>query len=314
MNFEYKHNSEAPNDAAAERVKLFNRTTVYINAGGRGKRLESILPKSEKGITKALIEFDGKPMIQNHTDLLSKLGFRNIIVGAGDHLNIKDHYKGRENDKLSIVYTESQEDTGGDLIKAVRETENTGENILVENVDTVLYIKNLAELLAQHEKSGATATIVLTTKKGVPNEGAFFVDENGKVVFTKEARPEYALSEPVDWQGLKASSTGTVIFKTDFLRSHDWQSGQDSLSVYRDLVPELIKRGELYAYDNGNNLFADTGTPEKYHQIKRREKKNIRSLGRKISKPRQAINLCLKKLQNGKKFHAKSLFRNIVVK
>lgn len=282
MNFEINNNkTETPRDAEAEKKKLFNQTTVYINAGGRGTRMESIFPKGPSGVTKALIDFNGKPMIQNHTDLLSELGFKNIIVGAGDHLNIKEYYAGQENEKLSVVNTETQEDTGGDLIKAVRETGNNGANILVENVDTVLYVKNLAELLAQHEKSGAMATIVLTTKKGVPNEGAFFVDENGKVVFSREARKEYGLVEPDEWAGFKASSTGTVIFKTDFLKSYDWQSGQKPLSVYRDLIPELIKQGGLYAYNNENNLFTDTGTPEKYYQIKKHEKKLFGALGEK---------------------------------
>jgi len=282
MNFEINNNkTEVPRDVEAEKKKLFNQTTVYINAGGRGTRLESIFPKGPSGVTKALIDFNGKPMIQNHTDLLSELGFKNIIVGAGDHLNIKEHYAGQENERLSVVNTETQEDTGGDLIKAVRETENNGENILVENVDTVLYVKNLAELLAQHEKSGAIATIVLTTKKGVPNEGAFFVDENGKVVFSREAREEYGLMEPKEWAGFKASSTGTVIFKIDFLKLYNWQSGQKPLSVYRDLIPELIRQGGLYAYNNENNLFTDTGTPEKYHQIKKHEKKLFGALGEK---------------------------------
>ncbi|MFA5986445.1 MAG: NTP transferase domain-containing protein [Parcubacteria group bacterium] len=281
MNFEIKNTAEVPKDVETEKKKLFAQTTVYINAGGRGTRLESIFPKGPSGVTKALIDFNGKPMVKNHTDLLSELGFKNIIVGAGDHLDIKEYYAGQENERLRVANTETQEDTGGDLIKAIRETENNGKNVLVENVDTVLYVKNLVDLLAQHEKSDATATIVLTTKKGVPNEEAFFVDKNGRVIFSREARQEHALVEPEQWTGFKASSTGTVIFKTDFLRSYDWQPGQEPLSAYRDLIPELIKRGELFAYNNENNLFTDTGTPEKYHQIKRHEKKLFGALEKK---------------------------------
>lgn len=284
MNSEINHNPEFfKNIEGVENgeANLFNQTTVYINAGGRGTRLESVFPKGPSGVTKALIDFNGKPMVENHSDILLKLGFKNIIIGAGDHLNIKEHYKGKENDRVNVVNVEIQEDTGGDLIKAVRESENSGKNILVENVDTVLYIKDLEKLLAQHEKTGATATIVLTTKKGVPNEGAFFVDESGKVIFSREARKEDSLSEPEKWTGFRGSSTGAVIFKTNFLQSYDWQSGKGSLSVYRDIVPELIKRGELYAYDNENNLFTDTGTPEKYSQIKRHEKKLFTALADK---------------------------------
>ena len=281
MHFEYSHGTETPSSVEAEKVSLFKKTTVYINAGGRGTRLQSVFPKSKGGISKAMIQFDGKPIIEHHTDLLLALGFKNVIVGAGDHLNVKRHYEEREDGTLSVVNTETQKDTGGDLIKAIRETKNSGSYILVENVDTVLYVKNLTELLTQHEKSGATATIVLTTKKGVPNEGAFFVDENGKVIFSKEAGPEHGLIEPEGFQGLKASSTRAILFKKDFLTSYTWGSDQQPLSVYRDLIPELIVRGELYAYNNGDNLFTDIGTPETYQQIKRREKRLFGALGQR---------------------------------
>ena len=264
-----------------EKKELFEQTTVYINAGGRGTRLESIFPKGPAGVTKALIEFDGKPMIQNHVDLLLKLGFKNIIVGAGDHSDIKDYFKGKENERLNIVTTETQEDTGGDLIKAVRENNDLGDNVIVENVDTVVYVKDIGELLLQHEKSGAAATIVLTTRKGVPNEGAFFVDEKGKVVYSREAKKEYGLKEPENWDGFQGSSTGTLVFNTDALRNYNWQSGSGALSIYRDIIPELIKQGKLYAYNNEGNFFTDTGTPDKYKQVKRHEGKLFGAIGKK---------------------------------
>lgn len=272
---------KAENAQEKQEKELFHQTAVYINAGGRGTRLEPIMPKGEKGITKALIDFDNEPIIQKHVDLLSKLEFGKIIVGAGDHLNIEKYFKNKKTNNLIVANTEKQEDTGGDLIKAVRQIENCGENILVESVDTILYVKNLSQLLTQHEQTKATATIVLTTKKGVPNENAFFVEKDGRVVYTKEVQDESNTKEPESWTGFRGSSTGVVIFKTDFLKNHPWQSGQGMLSIYRDLIPELISRGELYAYDNENNLFVDTGTPDKYQQVKRREREIFKALGKK---------------------------------
>lgn len=277
----YKPATSRKQQIESERIKSISETTVYINAGGRGKRMESIFKKGEKGITKALLDFNGKPMVQSHSDLFQRLGFKNIIIGAGDHFNIKQHYAGQENTRLQVVNTEIQENTAGDLIKAIRGTGNLGDNILVENVDTLLYLKNINDLLEQHQKTNALATIVLTTKSGVPNENAFFVDETGKVIFSREANPEYGLIEPRDWAGLKASSTGVVIFKTEFLRNYSWQAGERSLSIYQDLLPELIKKGELYAYNNGKKLFVDTGTPESYHQIQRHVKKLFSALCKK---------------------------------
>lgn len=282
MSFELNYNqTEKPKDAEAEKRELFKQTTVYINAGGRGTQMESVFTKGPTGVTKALIEFNDKPMVQNHVDLLLELGFGNVIIGAGDHLNVKEYFKDREDERLSVVNTEVQEDTGGDLIKAIRESRNVGKNVLVENVDTILYIRDISEFLSQHEKTGATATIILTTRKGVPNKGAFFVDKNGKVVFSREASAKHELIEPTEWKEFRGSSTGTVIFKTEALRSYDWQSGTEPLSVYRDILPELIKKGELYAYNNEDNIFIDTGTPDKYHQIKRHEKRLFGALRNK---------------------------------
>ncbi len=80
---------EVEKQKEVEKKELFARTAIYINAGGRGTRMESVFEKGDHGVTKALIDFNDKPMVQNHVNLLRELGFGNIIVGAGDHLNIK---------------------------------------------------------------------------------------------------------------------------------------------------------------------------------------------------------------------------------
>ncbi len=87
-------------------------------------------------------------------------------------------------------------------------------------MDTLLYA-DLEKFIRQHEDGGAMATIILTTKKGVPNEGAFFVDEGNNVVFSKEVRNKNDLVEPDNWSQFRGSSTGTIIFKTDFLRQRE---------------------------------------------------------------------------------------------
>jgi NDP-sugar pyrophosphorylase family protein len=272
QNFNIPQGSETSSEAVKEREKqeLIKQTTVYINAGGRGTRLESILPKGPNGITKAMIELNEQPIIQHHVDLLLALGFKNVIVGAGDHLNVKEHFQGQENERLSVINTELQKDTAGDLIEAIQATENLGTNILVENVDTLLFVKDLGELLKQHQDTGAAGTIVLTTRPNVPNENAFFVDENHRVVFSREDRQQ-RMAEPKDWQGFKGSSTGTVVLNADMLKSFAWQSSDGPLSLYRDLIPQLIEAGKLYAYDNEKNLFMDIGTPDNYRSAKRHE-------------------------------------------
>ncbi len=271
-------------EKSSELKELYRQTTVYINAGGRGTRLEPIIPKKgSKGIAKALLQFDNDILIVKHLKLLTKFGFRNIIVGAGDHQEITRFLEGKF-DNVVVNDTEVQEDTGGDLIKAIKNCKNCGKNILVENVDTLLVIKDVDELLQQHQKNNTTATIVLTTRKGVPNEGAFYVDQNGKVVYSKEGRNNLNIKQPKNWKGFRGSSTGLVIFQTNFLKNHPWQPGDQKLSVYKDLIPELIERGELYAYNNEDNLFIDIGTPKSYNQVKRRERRIFNAIGNRYLK------------------------------
>lgn len=230
-----------------------------------------------------MLQFDNDILIVKHLKLLTKFGFRNIIVGAGDHQEITRFLEGKF-DNVVVNDTEVQEDTGGDLIKAIKNCKNCGKNILVENVDTLLVIEDMDELLQQHQKNNTTATIVLTTRKGVPNEGAFYVDQNGKVVYSKEGRNNLNIKQPKNWKGFRGSSTGLVIFQTNFLKDHPWQPGDQKLSVYKDLIPELIERGELYAYNNEDNLFIDIGTPKSYNQVKRRERRIFNAIGNRYLK------------------------------
>jgi NDP-sugar pyrophosphorylase family protein len=268
-----------------QKEQLLAETTVYINAGGRGTRMESIFSKGERGITKALIEFNGKPMIKSHVDLIKNFGFRNIVVGGGDHQNVADYFSKLDLEDVEVVTTSQQEDTGGDLIKAVRENENTfGASILVENVDTLLYVKTINDLLKQHKKTKALATIVLTTKKGVPNEDAFFVDGNGKVIFSKESRSFDNSNEPINFKGYRGSSTGMVVFDKERLLNYRWQAGDGKLSIYGDIIPDLIQQGGLMAYNTGKVFFIDTGTPTNYKRIKRHEKKVFGGLKNKYLK------------------------------
>ena len=85
--------------AELERRELFQRTTMYINAGGRGTRLAGLFKPGSTGVTKGLIEIGDQPIVQDHLDILSGIGLRNIIVGAGDHFDIKEYLKISQNHK-----------------------------------------------------------------------------------------------------------------------------------------------------------------------------------------------------------------------
>ncbi len=263
--------NKAESNPETKKNELLKQSTAYINAGGRGTRLESILEKDEKiGITKSLIKFGKEdPIIQYHVDRLIKKGFSNVIVSAGDHFNVKEYFKGKENEKLQVVNSETQEGTGGDLIKTVRENQNIGKYLVIHNSDTLIDIDE-GDVLKQHKDSGATVTFVMTRKIGVPNEGAFFIGKDGRIIFSREVLPEYSMPEPDrNHIGYQASSAGVVVFNTDVIKNYDWQPGEGQLSIYAQILGKLIKEGKVFAYDNGESFFIDIGTLGNYKKIMR---------------------------------------------
>ncbi len=268
-NFRSKEFIETMKTPESEIEELFKQTTAYINAGGRGTRLESVLSKDDKiGITKSLIKFGGKdPIIKYHIERLAKKGFNNIVVNAGDHFNVKEYLDSMETEKLKVITTDAQEGTGGDLIRAVRELPDVGKYILINNSDTLVDIDE-GDVLKQHKDSGAEATFVVSRKtKDIPS---FYVGKDGKIIFYRKAKSEYSVLEPEKEDiAYPASSTGIVVFNTDLVKNYDWQPSDGQLSIYNQIVAKLIKEGKVFAYDNSKKFFVDIGTPNDYKRVMR---------------------------------------------
>ncbi len=247
-----------------ERKELFKHTTLLINAGGRGTRLEPIMGSDPKsGITKALIEMNGETLLDYHLKHAAKLGYKNVVVSAGDHENIKDHVAGKEYGlAINTLLVGEQKGTGGDLIEAVKSEPDLGENIIVQNVDSFVLLDEGA-LLEQHEQSGMLATIVLTRRRGVPNENAWFINGDNVVVKTLEDGSNQGEAQTDDLH--RASSTGIVVFNTQWLRQYEIES-DEPISIYSAMLPQLIKERKLGAYENDESLFYDIGTPQNFQK------------------------------------------------
>ena len=161
----------------------------YLNAGGRGTRLNSLFaPDPDYGIAKALLEVGMPPtkLIDHHVAKMAQTAFWHTIVGAGDLQSVANYAYERyaNNPDVTALTTGEypQLGTAGDLIVAVRDCpELFGEHVVIKNCDTILDIED-REFVDFHVSRKSLVSIALTRKKGVPNEGAFFVDEGGRVV------------------------------------------------------------------------------------------------------------------------------------
>lgn len=297
LSFGIEPNSEhTPPKAESREIEdreAFLLTSVVINGGGQGDRLREMAddwrlvtnPEDEKKITKILTkvtEGENDRIIDRHLKHLLDRGFADIIVSAGNHLNIKEYLEGRREyqKKVDVSTFLQQLDTGGDLIRTVRSS-NLSKYTLVENGDTIVLFDE-GEFIRAHQESGAAATMLLTNRKKVPDEGQWLVNDSGKVlkIFTPEQAQgikEHAIPAPKGTRYL--SSAGAVIFDTKFLRDYPWEEGQGRLSLYKDnkdsglegILPKLIKKGKLNFFDAGTALMYDVGTPANFKKTLQNE-------------------------------------------
>ena len=58
----------------------------------------------------------------------------------------------------------------------------------------------------------------------------------------------------------RASSTGSVILDSEFLRTNSWLPADGQLSIYSNILRDAWNQQRLYAHDNGTRFFRDIGT------------------------------------------------------
>lgn len=242
---------------------IHEKVTAYLNAGGRGARLEgSVEADPNQGISKAMLEIGNPPikLIDHQLNVLKEAGVEQIVVGVGDHKRVKDYVEGLySSDVVQVAYNPEQAGTGGDLITAVR-TAKMRRFLMVQNVDTILEIDH-ANFSAHHQEHDSALSIALTTQRNVPNQDAFMVATDGIVLFSEEAKRK--VSAPLESEvAYLASSTGALMIDRSYLESLNWRQADGQLSLYSDVVGDAIGKRELSAYYNGDNFFLDVGTPE----------------------------------------------------
>jgi len=253
-------------DDSTRPKEVHDDVTAYINAGGRGTRLGSILvPHPDFGVIKALLEV-GNPtvvLLDHHIQKMAQAAMRNVVISAGDVGMVEEYVLESYNQNPGIDVTTSsyRRGNGGDLLGDVHaHPELFADRILVTNVDTILDLDE-SDFLSFHERTGTPISVALTTRKNVPNEDAFYVDRQGKVIFSREshmpASSEKNASRASAWKG---SSTGAVIVETNFIKDFVDSHDMGEVSLYKDIMGEAIHNGAVAGYNNGRKFFMDLGT------------------------------------------------------
>ncbi len=147
---------------------------AMILAAGLGNRLKPLTDHKPK----ALLEWEGKPLLERVILKLKSNGFTSIIINVHHHAEmIIDFVKQRDQFGIGIDFSHEKDellDTGGGIAKASWFFGN--DSFLVYNVDIVSDI-DLRAMYLDHLKSGAIATMAVkervTTRSLLMSEEGF---------------------------------------------------------------------------------------------------------------------------------------------
>ncbi|EDK72362.1 NUDIX hydrolase [candidate division TM7 genomosp. GTL1] len=254
--------------------------TGYVNAGGRGTRLNPVIaPDAQIGVSKALLKVGAPPivLVEHQVNRLLAAGVDNVVVGVGDHEAVAAHIErvyGRS-DRIS----RRQLGHGGDLLRAIRSSPQLfRKDVVITNVDTVLDWDELA-VLRLHRERRAYLTANLTRRQGVPNEGSFYVGRDDRVLYHRDSTKNLTTpKDAVPQTAYRGSATGALTVGTQFLRGMNWGELDGPLSIYTQIVAVALMCGGLYAFNNGRRFFID----EQQEEIKRRLFKEHGSITPKV--------------------------------
>ncbi len=238
-------------DADAEKMTN-NSTRALVLAAGFGTRLRPITEDTPK----PLIPVIAHPLIEHAFFMLDAAGIREVAVNAHYHApSLIDAYANGAPFGQKITFSHETPDilgTGGG-IKRLEDFLSASDPFIVLNGDT-LSKPDLSQLIREHKKSGAVATMVLRRDRRNSRFGPVAVSSGGAVVDIAGR-----LGKACEDQGvfIGAHAISPEIFR------HMPQS--NSFCINADVYLPLIQKspGSVRAHFSDTPFF-DLGTPDDY--------------------------------------------------
>ena len=220
---------------------------ALILAGGEGTRLRPLTST----VPKPVVPLVDRPFIQFMLDWLRSHGVDDVVMSCG-HLasGIRNVLGDGSAFGLRLRYVEEPRPlgTGG----AVKFAESLlEERFLMLNGD-VLTDMDLTAQLAQHEQTGARATLALTPVEDPSAYGLVRTRDGGEVTeFVEKPAPDQ-----IDTRNISA---GVYVLERSVL---DLLEPEQPASIERDVFPRLVGKGLYGCVADG--YWLDIGTPERY--------------------------------------------------
>lgn len=219
--------------------RLLANIDVVILCGGKGSRLRSVVSDRPK----PMAEINGHVFLDLLIEYLASFGFKRFILCAGYMGQmIEDYYK--DDARVSVVIEQDLLGTGGALKNIENKIET--ETVLVLNGDTYCQL-DYADICAQHLKTDAALTIVLSVKHDIEDAGVVDLSEDNRLVRYREKV----------FCDKGHISAGIYIMKKEYLKNIP---SAEVSSLEKDIFP--VNLGNAFAYVTDKEFY-DIGTPER---------------------------------------------------
>jgi NDP-sugar pyrophosphorylase family protein len=226
-----------------------------ILAAGLGTRLRPLTDHTPK----ALLEWEGKPLLEHVILRLKSAGFTSIIINVHHHAGkIMDFVKQRDGFGIRIEFSHEKEqllDTGGGIAHA--SWFFGPDPFLVHNVDIISDI-NLRDLYRAHVKSGAMAT--LAVKERVTSR-SLLMSEDGYLKGWRDNRTG---------ETILTGTSATGLIPIAFSAIHVMDPAIFELFPGEKCFPimpfylELARTHPVYLYRHDRDQWTDMGKLESY--------------------------------------------------
>ena len=236
-------------------------TTAMILAAGLGTRLQALTHDKPK----ALVELNGKPLLQHCIENLIANGFHHIVINVHHFGEQIIDFVSHHNFDAEIQISDEREllmDTGGGIIKATPLFKKS-KAVLIHNVDIISDV-NFYELSQQFLASGDDAWLL--TQDRETNRKLLFDNENQLVGWMNKAEGQFkwvdesksALRQSQGPQPYQEMAFGGLhFFRSDLFAEFDVKRQ----SVI-DLYLHLAKHNRIISKPIQPNYWFDLGKPE----------------------------------------------------
>ncbi len=224
---------------------------AMIMAAGVGSRL---MPMTVD-VPKPMIPMANRPLMENTVDILAKHGFKEVIANLHYHGEIiQNYFAGGEAWGLKMHYSPEDElmGTAGGVKKC---SSFLDETFVVISGDALTDI-DLSNLLAEHRRLGALATIALKPIDEVEQFGVVVTNDDGRIArFQEKPQAHEALS--------RTANTGIYVFEPEIF---NYIPDRQFYDFGKQLFPYLVQIDAPFYGVEIDDYWCDVGNINTYRQ------------------------------------------------